>query len=195
VSLFVVAWLFAAPAVATSILEVSLDEMLRGSDLVFEGQVIDAESRIDPRGGMIHTLVTFEILEIIKGPFSHNTITLSFLGGTVGEETVTVSAMRVPLVGEKGIYFVESLERRQVHPLYGWSQGHFLVVPDAQGIERVVTEDNRAVMAVVPALTVPRGQISKGVAQGLVVKDAASLAQALTAGEFKQGLIARLRAR
>ena len=127
---------------AASVRHVTLDEMLQQCQFVFEGKVLALEARENSQK-RIHTYVTFEILDVIKGEYPGDTLTLSFLGGTVGDVTMGVSDMKVPQVGERGIYFVESLERSQVHPLYGWSQGHFLVQPDGTGMDRVMTSNKQ----------------------------------------------------
>jgi hypothetical protein len=132
---------------ATTVREVSLDEMLQKSQFVFEGTVTAIEARENSQK-RIHTYVTFEIKDVIKGIYDSNIITLSFLGGTVGDRTMAVSDMQFPKKGEHGIYFVESLERAQINPLYGWSQGHFIVEPDAAGSERMMTNKRLPITSV-----------------------------------------------
>ena len=180
----------------SSVLEVSLNEMLQQSQFVFEGTVtaIEARENIQKR---IHTYVTFEIKEIIKGKYLSNIITLSFLGGTIGDVTMAVSDMRLPQIGEHGIYFVESLERLQVHPLYGWSQGHFIVERDVTGIERVMTNRRLPITAVMDTMQdeqmtsdKERTQVlSKGVVRDLVI---AKDKEGLTVDEFKRVLHERI---
>ena len=132
---------------ASSVLEVSLNEMLQQSQLVFEGTVTAIEARENSQK-RIHTYVTFEIKDIIKGKYESDFITLSFLGGTVGDVTRAVSDMQFPEKGEQGIYFVESLERMQVNPLYGWSQGHFIVERHVDGNARLMTNKRLPIAAV-----------------------------------------------
>ena len=67
---------------AASVREVSMDEMLQQSQFVFEGTVTAIEARENSQK-RIHTYVTFEIKDIIKGEYHSNIITLRFLGGTV----------------------------------------------------------------------------------------------------------------
>ena len=68
---------------------------------------------------------------MLKGEYAGSTLELRFLGGTVGTARLEVTDMLVPQVAERGIYFVESLSAPQVNPLVGWSQGHFLIEPQA----------------------------------------------------------------
>jgi len=182
---------------AASVLEVTMDEMLQQSQFIFEGRVIAVESRENDRK-RIHTYVTFEILDVIKGEYQSNIITLRFLGGTVGDVTLSVSDMQLPRQGEQGIYFVESLERTQVHPLYGWSQGHFTVVRDASGIARVLT--NRGLPVTGAKGETPAGQagtvleqtLSHGASRDVVVGQAGEDHSGLTVDAFKNILLERM---
>lgn len=181
---------------AASVREVSLNEMLQQSQFVFEGTVtaIEAQENSQKR---IHTYVTFEIKDIIKGKYHSNIITLSFLGGTVGDVTMAVSDMQLPQEGEHGIYFVESLERLQVNPLYGWSQGHFIIERDATGSERIMTNKRLPVTAVIDKMQdnqmAPGKEriqaLSKGVVRGLVVGQDK---KGLTVDEFKRVMYERI---
>jgi len=184
---------------ASSVLEVSLNEMLQQSQFVFEGTATAIEARENSQK-RIHTYVTFEIKDIIKGEYHSNIITLRFLGGTVGDVTMTVSDMRLPQEGEHGIYFVESLERFQVNPLYGWSQGHFIVERDATGSERVMTNRRlpiTGVMDYTPDEQMTPGKeriqaLSKGVVRGLAVAQEKNNNKGLTVDEFKRVLYERM---
>lgn len=170
--------------------------MLQQSQFVFEGTVTAIVAR-ENNQKRIHTYVTFKIKDIIKGEYHSNIITLSFLGGTVGNVTMAVGDMQLPREGEQGIYFVESLERSQVNPLYGWSQGHFVVEHDAAGIERVMTNKKVPITAVIDEMQ--DGQmnpskrslqtLSKGVARSVVSEHGK---EGLTADEFKRVLRERI---
>ncbi len=180
---------------AASVRQVTMNEMLQQCQFVFEGTVLTLEAK-ENNHNRIHTYVTFEIQDIIKGEYSSGTITLSFLGGTVGDVTMGVSDMKVPKVGERGIYFVESLERSQVHPLYGWSQGHFLIESDDTGMDRVMTNNEQPVTEVMkdmPLEQMNSGQetvplLSKGVARGVAFSLKNNDNKGLTVEEFKKVL-------
>src|SRR4030042_3212955 len=181
---------------ASSVREVSIDEMLQKAQFVFEGTVTAIEARENSQK-RIHTYGTFEIKDIIKGEYHSNVITLSFLGGTVGDVTLAVSDMRLPQIGEHGIYFVESLERLQVHPLYGWSQGHFIVERDVTGSERIMTNRRLPITAVMDTMQdeqmtpgkESKQALSKGVVRDFVV---AQDKKGLTVDEFKGVLHERI---
>jgi len=84
---------------ATSVREVTINEMLQQSQFVLEGTVTAIEARENSQE-RIHSYVTFEITDIIKGEYHRNIITLRFLGGTVDDITLVVSDMRLPQEGE-----------------------------------------------------------------------------------------------
>lgn len=183
---------------AASVRQVNIDEMLEQCQFVFEGNVVSVEARENSQK-RIHTYVTFEIRDVIKGDYPSDSITLSFLGGTVGDVTMAVSDMKFPQIDEHGIYFVESLSKAQVHPLYGWSQGHFLVEADDSGLDRVMTNSREPVTglegggAVEQMKSEPLQGPSKGVASGLTLAQTKKEIRGLTADEFKTALHERMR--
>ena len=146
--------------------------------------------------------MTFEINEVIKGEYTGGTITLSFYGGTFGDVTIAVSDMQIPKIGEHGIYFVESMERLQVHPLSGWSQGHFIMEPDSTGIERVMTNKKQPVIGLEEDITstqqivpnqAPIQPLSKGVARGITLAQEKNNQIGLRVDEFKKVLYEKIR--
>lgn len=178
---------------ATTVLEVGLEEMLGACALIFDGQVLERTVRSDD-GGRIHTDVTFEVVEVLKGRLAKRTVQLSFLGGTLNGRTLQVSGMQMPRVGERGIYFVESITRPQANPLYGWDQGHLLVVSDPQGYERVTTHRGAPVTDFTENTPEERRQrrLNRGVARGLNIDSGARVDAAMRLDEFKRRLTVRL---
>jgi hypothetical protein len=170
---------------ATSVREVSLKEMLEAAELVFEGEVtsvsVQAPLNLPP-----FTRIDFRVLEVIKGHFTSPTLTLDFLGGEVGPKRLAVEEMHYPKLGEHGIYFVESLRRRQVNPLYGWSQGHFLAQPDRFGVLRVLTYDGQPVTSL--SFEAQALGLSRGVAKGVKTRRDALNSAALSLEDFKHKL-------
>lgn len=177
------------PAHSSSVNEVGLGEMASASELVFEGRVQSVDSRWSQDGSAIRTFVTFKVLDVIKGS-AGDTVTLSFLGGSVGHLRLSVTDLNLPVPGEKGVYFVESTERDQANPLYGWSQGHFLLVRDPSGKgERVLTADARPVTGVDLNRAFGKSTgLSEGIAGGVKTADASRIAQALNKQSFVESL-------
>lgn len=195
--------LLSTPAVATSVLQFSFDELVDHADLIIEGLVVSAESRVESPDGQIATYVRIVVQDRIKGPDVGAELELRFVGGTVAGNTLEVSDMLMPAVGESGIYFVESLRERQVHPLVGWSQGHFLTRNDDQaGRPGVFTPAGRAIVGISHAASVlqPRRVLpGNGVARGVLVDDAPSPSPppsraAMSVAEFKTEIRASIAA-
>lgn len=184
----------AMPAGASTVLEMSFRDVLEHAELVFEGRVVSIESHRED-DGLIYTNVNFEVHDLLKGDYSGNSLDLRFLGGTVGSERLDVTDLTMPQVGESGIYFVESLYSPQVNPLVGWSQGHFLIEPQAGGALAVLTATHEPVLAVddVDAAPVIAGlnTFSKGVAKGVVVQESLTVqavSRPLSVDEFKDSV-------
>jgi hypothetical protein len=172
---------------ASVIRQVSLTEMLQASEFVFEGRVIAVESRFDANQAGIHTRITFEVLDVVKGQHSGRYLELQFLGGTVGDVRLEVSDMHLAELWEKGFYFVESLQRQQVNPIYGWDQGHYLVKVGADNIERVTTRAGQAVVGIERVQDKKSLSLSTGRALGVKIATEPN-SEGLTVSEFKQKL-------
>ena len=175
---------------ASTVLQMSFSEVVESAELAFEGRVLWVESRRAP-DGMIHTLVTFTVIDVLKGDSLLKEIELSFLGGQVGTKRLQVTDLEVPEVGETGFYFVESLGNAQVNPLVGWSQGRYLIERDENGDSFVTTAAREPILALDPAAPVTANmavEVNKGVAKGVVVQGSGSaspLSRALSVQEFK----------
>lgn len=180
-------------ASATTILGMDIDKVAADAEFVFEGTVINSETRQDSNNGVISTYVTFRIDDIVKGEYSGESAELKFMGGVFNGEIVQVSGMRIPEMAEHGIYFVESMSRDLINPLIGWSQGHFIIIDD-NGTGRVNTAGNQPVLDVEAVSSIP-SSIKKPLAIAAGSDDIAAgvmtetspirIERALTVEEFK----------
>ena len=143
-----------APASATTLLGMDIDQVVAGAELVFEGEVIAVNPQQDTAGS-ISTYITFAIREVIKGDYDAATLELKFMGGMVNGRMTEVTGLQQPALGEQGIYFVESISEDMVNPLLGWSQGHYLIQEDEDGTRRITTNEQAPVVAVQPMSRVP----------------------------------------
>ena len=174
-------------AVASSVSQVAFVDLVARSELIFEGQVRHIETRKEANSHLVWTRVTFEVVDVIKGGRRPKSIALDFLGGTYGGKTLRVTDMVIPKAKERGVYFVESQTERQVHPLYGWAQGHFIVVHGGDGIDRVITPSARPVLDLErTADTRARKGLSTGIARGVVTRSSSALSKAMSLHDFKQ---------
>ncbi len=189
-----------ASASATTILGMDIDKVAADAEFVFEGEVINSETRQDTNSGIISTYVTFQINDVIKGDYSADSVELKFMGGVFNGQIVQVSGMRIPELAEQGIYFVESMSEDLINPLIGWSQGHFIIVDD-NGVRRISTAGNQPVTEVEAVSSIPSSikkplSVVEGntdVAAGVITEiSAITIQRALTVEEFKSRIISIL---
>ena len=173
---------------AGTVLQVGTNDLLSESALVIHGHVTERWTEYDQRSDTIYTNFRIDIEDIIKGKYLDDTIVVKFVGGTHAGRALSISDMHMPTVGEEGIYFVERPGVIQVHPFYGWQQGHFVVRHSTDGMEKVIhTADLRPVFAVDPAQRTPVHYISTGVATGIDTQELESR-EPMTIAAFKTRL-------
>jgi hypothetical protein len=178
---------------ASTVLSMDIDALAAQAEFIFEGEVLQHSSQQDPGSGIINTYVTFAVFDVVKGDYNGQQLELRFAGGTLGGETVEVSGLILPRVGEQGIYFVESVSRSLINPLLGWSQGHYLIV-EGNGERLVNTVGETPVVDVRPVANIPRAirrpqtivESDSDAAFGVITDPGAvGMVRALTADEFK----------
>ncbi|MFZ8928762.1 MAG: hypothetical protein ACO2YY_06170, partial [Pseudohongiellaceae bacterium] len=131
---------------ATTIQKFTFEEMVELAALIVEAEVLDV-SVIDT-GNVVYTNVLLAVNDVLKGENPGDYLELNFLGGESDKIAVLVSGQDIPLLGEKGFYFIEDLESKSVNPLIGWSQGHFRIITDAKGYETLLTDVQQEVMEI-----------------------------------------------
>lgn len=176
-----------ALASASSVKRTDMAEITRGAQLIFEGRVVGKRMEHQPGSRTIHTWVSFEILDLIKGEHDQPTVELSFLGGSTGELTVKVSDMEIPKMGEQGVYFVEDTHKPLVNPLHGWAQGHFLIRYDRNlKRQKITTLDGQAVFDLDSrTLRSSSQEISHGIARGVFIQPQTAQDKPLEPAQFK----------
>jgi len=177
---------------ASTLARADLDQMLAACALVFEGEVLEVRAVRGADG--IHTWVRFAVLDTIKGA-AGDTLSLRFEGGRVDGEGSEVVGSPIPELGERGIYFVEAVDRYLVNPLYGWHQGRLRLARDRAGATRVLSSASEPVVSLgaVPPAAAMRGIAAPGdSARGIGVARGAPIESALRVEQMKAGLAARL---
>ncbi len=142
-ALFVAVLLGLTPVAATTVIPPTFDQLVDNAREIFVGRVVARESRwVTTRDGpVIMTLVTFRIDDPVKGQLGTQT-SLEFLGGTVGEYTMSVAEMPQFNIGDRDMLFVGN--RNAASPLVGFMYGRFRIAYDARGIETIQTYDGLA---------------------------------------------------
>src|SRR6266480_4821591 len=140
----VIAGLFLSTAKATTVIAPTFEEMADRVDLVFVGKVVGsrAEWRSVGTDRVIFTLVEFETAEVLKGN-AGVTVTLQFLGGTVGGGTLEVADVPRFNPGERVVLFVEG-NGVQFCPIVGVFHGKLgLRKDDKNGRDIVLMHDGK----------------------------------------------------
>ncbi|MBI4832656.1 MAG: hypothetical protein HY801_14110 [Candidatus Lindowbacteria bacterium] len=108
------------------LIEKPLDELVAESDSIIRGFVTETRSEWNPERTLIHTYVTVEVKEAIKGLPGRRSETIKLPGGEVGDIGLRVEDVPGFSVGEEVILFL-----RAEHPrLTGLSQGKYTVIRD-----------------------------------------------------------------
>lgn len=141
VLLVLTAWLSAAFGLARAATVVRLnDEQLVGiSTLIVEGRVVAMQSAWNADRTQIHTLITLDVGQTLKGKTSSPaTFAFRMLGGRVGDIVQQLDGAPAFSIDEDVIVF---FERDPSNPISitGLSQGKMTIVTDASG-RRIVAE-------------------------------------------------------
>ena len=144
---FLVPLLALAPVLhATSVIPPSFPELVAEADAIYRGRVTSIQSRRveQPNGqdSVIKTFVTFAVERVLKGP-GQTQVTLEFLGGTVGDESMTVTGMPKFNVGAREIVFVQK-NGVQFCPLVALMHGRYRVLRDEATAREHIARDNGA---------------------------------------------------
>lgn len=124
---------------ASSALLLSLRQITQSAALVADATVQSVTPYwATPSGAQtLRTKVTFTVNQALKGD-PGPAFTLVFLGGTVGEQSLTVEGVPQFQPGERYILFAESPDKAVVCPILGLDQGALRVIHDqASNVDRV----------------------------------------------------------
>jgi hypothetical protein len=141
ICLLLATWLMVATnARATTLVEMSLEQMTAAAGAVARVRCIENESRAE--GGEIWTFTRFEVLEALKGALPRE-ITVRLIGGRARGLVSVVDGVPRFRPGEEAFLFLEPVQWDQ-WSVTGWVQGKFRVERDAAGRE-LVTQDTSGV--------------------------------------------------
>lgn len=139
----------AARSYGLSVIPPTFSELVAGAAQVVRVKVSKVSSRWDaaPHGPVIRTYVECETLRTLKGP-PLATITLRFLGGKVGEESMTVADMPTLEEGRSYILFVAE-NGQAMCPLVGVMHGTYpLILDETTQVQHVARSNFQRLRAV-----------------------------------------------
>src|SRR5829696_353540 len=153
-----IALMFAPSLKATSVVAPRFETLVDVAELIFSGQVISQRSEwrnIDGKKSIV-TLITLGVQQVHKGR-AGNTVTLQFLGGTIGDVTLDVAEMPRFKNGERVVLFVAN-NGTAVSPILGFFHGRFSVRKGADGRDEVVQHNGQPL--------IETAEIGRGKAKG-----------------------------
>ena len=145
-TLFLLALCSGACARATTVIAPSFPDLVAKSDQIVLGEVVAISSELVTKGAdrAIFTRVTLAVRETVAGT-APASLTLEFLGGTVGELTLVVDGIPAFAVGHSEILFVQN-NGRQICPLVAMAHGRYRIERDPVTGLDIVTRDNGAAL-------------------------------------------------
>ena len=134
-----------APASATSLVRASLDDLVVGNGSIVLGEVLDTYSYWNAEGTFILTDVRFKATEVLKGNQMDRELTITMMGGTVGETTTLIIGTAELVPGNSYVLFLNDEDlpgARGVRTVRDHAQGAFDVVMAGGGL-RAISQANR----------------------------------------------------
>ncbi len=134
-----------APAGATTLIREDLDHLVAGNATIILGEVLDVRSHWNDEGTFILTDVRIAPLEIFKGKLRNRELTVTLMGGTVGDLTTLIVGGAELIPGKSYVLFLNEEDLpgvKGVRTVRDHSQGAFDVVLAKDGI-RAVSQANR----------------------------------------------------
>jgi hypothetical protein len=97
-----------APASATTLVRASLDKLVADNATVVVGDVVDSSSYWNEDGSFILTDVRFAVSETLKGRPSGREITITLMGGRVGDLTTLIVGGAQLIPGRSYVLFLNA---------------------------------------------------------------------------------------
>jgi hypothetical protein len=161
--------------------------LVNEADAIYRGQVTAIQARrverADGQGTTIKTFVTLNIERVLKGT-PQKEVTLEFLGGTVGDETLEVSGMPKFNLGAREIVFVQK-NGVQFCPLVALMHGRYRVVRDEATAREHVARDNGVPLTDLAEVELPMTTLPAPVR---AASAASARARALTPDAFESSI-------
>lgn len=128
-----------APLGATTLKRMSLDDLVFDNATIVRGQVLDAVSRWNDDHTFMLTDVRIAIDETIKGRVRGETITVTLMGGRIGDMTTLVIGSAELIPGNSYVLFLnrEDLPGARALTVRDHVQGAFDIVPGQTGPKAV----------------------------------------------------------
>lgn len=147
---------------AMSVVPPTFDELVTEAESVVRGQVTSVRSAyVDTSAGRaIKTFVTLRVERTLKGtPPAADTVTLVFLGGTVGRDTLEVAGMPSFQAGDREIVFVTG-NGHTICPLIAAGHGRYRVLHDDATDRDYIARENRTPLESTAEIVLPLAAVA-----------------------------------
>ena len=173
---------------ATTVRPFTFAQLVAESATIIRGEVTAVRSgwRDGSRDSPIVTTVSIRVTQTLKGE-PRPDVELEFLGGSVGDRTLTVSDMPKFGVGDRDFLFL-SITGRSLSPLVGFFVGRWPIHRDIlTGREFVTTSDGRPLSDAANILAVPAARLSDMTAHALTATMSVADVDALITARVQAG--------
>jgi hypothetical protein len=174
-------------AAATTVLPLTLDDIVAGAAVAFEGTCIENRTEQDAATNLVVTYTTFAVHDVIKGS-PGSTYSIKQVGGELPDKDIAFKVRGVPsfAVGADSVVFLPPPSRAGFSSPVGLAQGRFSVHEGPRGLQVANGRDFREMTAAIPDTELP-AELAQG------VKHAGAPVRDLDVEAFKR--LARERAR
>jgi hypothetical protein len=128
IGIALIAAILSAPAFATTVARLNLEQLVQRADLIVQGHVESVYSQWDEERRLVFTYVSIRVDEPLKGG-RRQSVLIRQIGGTVG--TIQMSIAGVPQFksGEMAIVFLKHQDN-STFQVVGMNQGLYKIVED-----------------------------------------------------------------
>jgi hypothetical protein len=109
---------------ATSVRRLSFDDLIASAHSIVEGSVVSSNTYRSSDGKLIFTSYTISVQESLKGS-TPQTVTVTTVGGRIGNTILHVAGMPVFQPGDRAILFLE--QSKSFTTVVGLNQGKFAI--------------------------------------------------------------------
>ena len=142
------------PAGASTFLAMSQRDLVRDSEAVIQGEVLQVHSFWDSQSRIIITEAIIKVEDSVIGNVGSAIVVRTF-GGTVEGYTVDAHGFPKFAKGERLLLYVER-ERDGAHKIAGYQQGQFRIARDKNGLELAVPTFDGATLVTRDGRQAPR---------------------------------------
>ena len=128
IGIALVAAILAAPAFATTVTKMDLEQLVQRADLIVQGQVQSVYSQWDEGRRLVFTYISIRVDEPLKGE-RRQSILIRQIGGTVGAIQMSVAGVPQFKSGEMAIVFLKRQDD-STFQVVGMNQGLYEIVED-----------------------------------------------------------------